>query len=294
MTTAGSDRSAVRWGRWRLTTQLVVVALYVALPFAVVAGGVGANGSLAAFGVGPLELVEPIGAASAVLGGRELGLRLLVGVAPVLLLALLLGPVFCSWVCPFGLLSELLDRLRRRGRPLAAAPVPSAAPRRRLRMGLLVGVLAGSLALAVPLVALVSPPRLATLVPLELARLGRLGAVTASLVALLVVFELLGPRRLWCRGLCPVGAGHNLLRLPWSLTVESRPARCLCPRVALCRVACPWGLDPRTMARHDGCTNCFACIDSCPSGSLAPAFGRSRPTAVLEKRSISPPRGSGG
>ena len=39
---------------------------------------------------------------------------LLLGVALPLLLAVALGPVFCSWACPFGLLSEALDGLRGR------------------------------------------------------------------------------------------------------------------------------------------------------------------------------------
>ena len=42
-------------------------------------------------------------------------------VAP-LILALVLGPVFCSWVCPWGFLSEGIDAVRQRLEPFGRHP----------------------------------------------------------------------------------------------------------------------------------------------------------------------------
>jgi ferredoxin-type protein NapH len=244
-------------------------------------------GTLAALRLGPVDLVEPATGLSAALAGRRLGVALVLGMLPVVALALVAGPVLCSWVCPWGLISEGLDALRRHARH-RLWPEGSWIRVRRLRWIALAGVLGLSAVVGVPLAALLSAPRLATALPLEALYLRLVSPVTAGLLLALLVLELAGPRRLWCRALCPVGALANYLRTPRTLTVGVDPSACRCPRLALCHAGCRWGVDPRRMGRFDGCTSCFACVDGCPSGALAvttrrPATGvpadRLRPAA---------------
>jgi len=109
-----SPRHPPRWTAWRRAVQATVAALYLALPFL---GWERVTGTMVALRAGPLELAEPAAALSALLAGGAGALALAVGVLPVVLLAAILGPVYCSWACPFGLLSEGIDRLRSRGRP---------------------------------------------------------------------------------------------------------------------------------------------------------------------------------
>ena len=250
-----------RHGRWRRACQLAVLAFYLALPWA---GGAAVTGTMVALRLGPVDLLEPASALSAALAAREAGLRMLLGVAPVALLAALLGPVYCSWACPYGLLSEWLDRRRparaRRwtGRPWVAA--------RRTRALSLVALAGGSAALGLPLAALLAPPRLVTALPLE-ARVA-LPAFTGALLLALLALELWGPRRIVCRALCPAGALANLLRTRWSLRPGFDAARCRCGAEAPCLHGCPWGVDPREMRLRDGCSTCLACLDGCPTGAL--------------------------
>jgi ferredoxin-type protein NapH len=119
-----------------------------------------------------------------------------------------------------------------------------------------------------------------TTLPIESVVLGALSPVTVGLLLALLALELAGPRRLWCRALCPVGTGFKLLRLPGragsgpaGLTVRWNESACTCPGVPACQTRCAWGIDPRRMETYDGCTHCFACVDGCPTGALAPAFG---------------------
>jgi ferredoxin-type protein NapH len=241
-----------------------VAAFYLGLPFL---GAERLAGTMIALRAGPVDLVEPAAAVSAWLAGGAPALAMAAGIVPALVLAALLGPVYCSWACPFGLLSEGIDRIRPARRRW---PDRSWERARRPRLASLVALLAGSALLGAPLAAVISPPRILSALPLEAWSGGVLPVVTGSLLLGLLVLEAVGPRRITCRALCPAGAAAAWLRSPitWGPRLDSD--RCLCPDVALCHQRCPWGIDPRRMRLTDGCTSCMACVEGCPSGALVP------------------------
>lgn len=107
-------------------------------------------GTLASLKLGPIDLTEPAAGLAALFAARGVQTAVLLGMAPVIALALVAGPVFCSWVCPWGLLSEGLDRLRQRLRPRPWGQRPWVRVR-RLRWVTLAAVLLGGALLAVPL-----------------------------------------------------------------------------------------------------------------------------------------------
>lgn len=256
----------VRWTRWRRATQAATALLWLGLPLL---GRPWLTGTPVSLRVGPVELAEPSAALSVALAAGAAPLPLLLGALPPLAVALLLGPVACSWLCPFGLLSEGIDRLRAgRGAARARWPERGWEPLRRPRLVALGALLALSALVGAPLAAVLSPPRLAAALPLE-AWTGRVVPwVTGGLLLALLALELLGPRRLLCRALCPAGALLALLRRPFTWGPRFAPGGCRCPDHPPCQQACAWGLDPRAMAAGDGCSSCMACVERCPSGAL--------------------------
>ena len=257
----------INWIFWRRLCQAAVVLFYLGLPLANRFGFRAVAGSMASLRLGPFDLNEPAAALTAALAGRTITWALIAGIAPLALLALTLGPVFCSWACPWGLLSEKIDSLRQRFSP---RPWPTSGWQklRRARALILSGFLLFSLFSAIPLAALLSAPRLITTLPLEAIYLGIISPVTGSLLLLLLLLEAAGPRRLWCRALCPAGTLASYLRTHRTAAVTFALEQCLCPHTPICQQTCPWGIDPRHAKRFDGCTNCLRCVEACPSAAL--------------------------
>lgn len=256
------------WTRWRRIVQFTVVLFYVALPVAHLFDIRAVAGTLASLKVGSFDLTEPASALAGALASRTFTLTMLLGILPVVLLALIAGPVFCSWVCPWGLISEEVDRVRNRVMPqkwqgetwrLSRWP----------RYVLLALLFATAAFASLPLVALLSAPRAITSLPLEIIYLRMISPLTAILLLGVLAIELFAPRRLWCRVLCPVGASMALLRTSKTLGIRWEESRCACPAHAPCHLGCAWGVDPRKKMTYDACTNCMACVDVCPNDALA-------------------------
>ena len=173
------------------------------------------------------------------------------------------GRTFCSWACPFGLLSEWGESLHkwlvRKG---------IIAKRKRLTTKtkyvftvsfLLASYLSGYLIFKhFNVVGLIS-------------RLMIYGLVESSLVVLLVLaVEVFFYQRLWCRSICPCGAVYGLLNPISIIRIEA--SREKCDKCGACTPVChvPEALAP-VFAMKDGhvflnstdCTMCAKCMDAC-------------------------------
>lgn len=192
---------------------------------------------------------------------HPLTLSFVLAVLIPLLLGLLYGPVFCSWLCPVNTLMEfnrflVKKRFATRARTLLTTP--------QLRYFLL---LAG---IGLTLSGLIIFPYI-----LPYAVLGRfvlyltMGVFSWSaflFLGILLALDALVQKGFWCNYLCPTGALLSLIGRRRVVQLIHDPASCL-EKCSLCRSACPWNANPKA-GDTANCTNCHLCIEKCPRGAL--------------------------
>ncbi len=254
MTTAKPAPRA-RYAPWRLAAQLIARAATVVL---------GARGP-AAPGAPSVEAYCPLGAVETAWAALTRG-EFLRHLAPsngvvfgvVALSAVLLGRVFCGWVCPLGALQDWLAWLSRR--LMGAGPNPWRLPRwadRVLRgaKGRLLGWRRGARGTA-------GAPPLAPLCPFRSLFEFRWDALlTWGVIGVFVAVALM-IERAWCRYFCPLGAILSLFNRLSPLRPRVNAERCVaCGR---CAIICPVEIDPvADGTQHPECVRCYACADAC-------------------------------
>ena len=245
---------------------LLFVAAWLGIP--ILEGSTSASRLL-----GLVPFVDPLAAVEAGLAARQVTETMLVGAGILVALAVLLGPVFCGWLCPLGLLLDLNQAgagavRRRRRRPPRSGLVSAPAGTRYAVLGLFVGL---AVVARIPLFQGFSPINLFVRGVVHGAAMG------LGVVLLIVVVEWFVPR-LWCRALCPLGAFYALLGRFARLRIRVDPELVRRSACGLCASDCPMGIP--VMERHvdkpsvddPSCTRCGSCVDACPRGMLRLGF----------------------
>jgi ferredoxin-type protein NapH len=238
-------------------------------------------GNFLAFHLAGLPLADPLAAIQVSLKNLYLPADLLIGGGIALAIAASLGTVFCSWVCPFGLLSEWAHRLSVRFFPVKLKEAANSRSGFALRVTIhALGVSCYFIFPTTPLLNQLSMPAWYSRIFQYLFIQNHISL--AILVMLLVLLmELLLRTRIWCRFICPQSISLALARQinRSVLSVHYARAKCICKKEPVpCRKACSLSLDPRKRQRSpsDLCTNCGDCIDACAKMGGALSF-RFRP-----------------
>ncbi len=215
-------------------------------------------------GIGELRLVSPLEGLESLLVSKQAYTPALMAMIVPLVLAALLGRVFCSWICPISFLAEMLAEIRRRiGKRTVLRDRLVLA--KRLLWFALIGELLLSLILGAPLFVFLSPPGLVGR-ELMLAVYFHSLAWEGLLVIVVLALELL-TRRFYCRYFCPLGGLLAMVGMVRRMVVIREENRCThCGR---CDRVCPLGLTPSAgESLSPYCWNCGTCIDSCDHGAL--------------------------
>lgn len=233
------------------------------------------------FGVSVTDLLA---SAESAFATRSLVSVLAAGALIPLLATLLLGRVYCGWICPVGLLMPLIRRLRS---VLAFLELPVHDVRfwkgnkyALLGAAALIGLIGG-----LPLLHYIYPPAIISreahsfaTVLFDRAESGLFGfpwgffsggMIFLGLVALVEVAVAPG---FWCATLCPGGALYSALSRWRILRVKRTKSACI--DCVLCDKACPMQLQPMTDKTGGECDSCGVCVDVCPTKALAFRFSR--------------------
>lgn len=245
-----------RWTVGRRCVQMLVLLLLATPAF----GWTFFEGNLAAAAVSGLQLSDPLASLQVLLLTGALSATLVVGTAIVAVFyALIGGRVFCGWVCPVHLLTDLADLL----------PGTTRSSRRPLHWK------TSALALTAIMSLLLGIPAFETISPIGITARALTFGVGSSLgiVALILLAELLLVRRLWCRNLCPLGGFYAQLGRVSPVAVAYDAGKCT--HCGQCRRVCfvPEVLEPSLQEGaervHSGeCTRCGACVGICPDRAL--------------------------
>lgn len=226
------------------------------------------------------------GKASALEAAGNIILRLFVplltGAALLLGVAWKWGRLYCGWLCPHFSVVETINKLMTRasGKPSVwetSALPPWKADGSKLRVdtrwwGVVVPAAVGFAFLwAVVLLTYLLPPAevYGNLFHGELTR-NQFIFITAATVVL--SFEFLFARHLFCRFVCAVGlfqslawmGNKNAMVVGFKRERASDCSGCLPNRQSACDAVCPMRLRPRTIKRHMfTCTQCAQCVDAC-------------------------------
>lgn len=184
----------------------------------------------------------------------------------IVLLSIVFGKAFCSWLCPIGFLSELIgDFGKKIFRKDIKLPKILDYPLRSLKY-LMLGFLFYSVFFLMSIQALQafldSPYNLVSDIKMYyfFANISRFSLIVIGILFLLSILL----RGFWCRYLCPYGALLGITSLLSPNKIKRNTVSCI--DCGLCSKACPSFIkvDKVKTVISDECTSCLNCVDACP------------------------------
>jgi len=188
----------------------------------------------------------------------------------------LVGRFFCGWICPFGLIQDLMDKV-----PVPRPKVPMSLRWLKYTF-LLIGVGAVSYWFGkevlyffcsycpVATIEVIIPQMLSV----HGAPMDGTWRILRFTVLAIVLIWILFHRRGFCKIMCPVGALIAFFNKVSLFSVKIDPAACI--HCGKCTTACPMNIPVeasagtgRAVSRHSECIECLSCEQACPVNAIS-------------------------
>nr|WP_246566558.1 4Fe-4S binding protein [Tissierella simiarum] len=221
----------------------------------------------------------PIGSLQAVIGSANYYLSYYV-LGTIALFGSLMGRLVCGWLCPFGLIQELIHKI-----PSKKIRISGKNPLKYLKYIILISFVilmpmlivnklgmgdpyfckyicpAGTLEAGIPLV-LMNPS-------LKQA-IGIIFSWKVFLLLVTIVGSILIARP-FCRFICPLGAIYGLFNPVSFYRLEVSNEKCI--RCNKCTKTCPVSVETYKTPNSPECIRCGECIKACPTKAISSKFG---------------------
>ena len=227
------------------------------------------EGALTASRFAGFHLIDLNSALQVMLAHKHIIVNLFIGTFTVFLLWVLLGGrTFCSWVCPYHLVSELTEKLHLMLVDRKIVTDHEFHRGTRTVFWLLFALLA--IVTGYTVFETLSPTGI-------LSRALIYGpGLALGWVGLLLLFEVFYSRRAWCRYICPIGLTYGAVGSISPLQITYHVEHCFhegdCRKVCLVphvlEVTVKGRASDETMGLGPDCTRCGLCVDTCPTGAL--------------------------
>jgi len=200
-----------------------------------------------------------------------------IGTILPLLLAFFMGTVFCSWVCPYGLFSEWVQKLRKKVFKKESPGLAMNAAGFQFKMTIfVVGFVVFLMFATTPILNQLSTAAWYARFFQYYFGQDFISLCFLFLLGLLFV-EFVAGKRLWCRYICPQSILITLTKLlnKNRLKVGFEQEKCICkPGYERCEAACTLSLDPKQVGHRieTECSNCSDCIVACKKMGQALGF----------------------
>ena len=206
---------------------------------------------------------------------------------------LLLGRIFCGWICPLDIYYSVGRSRKIVKRSASNAVKPESDYLGRVFFIISIAVFSTSLLvtsiLAFPLftnyayvlnMLSIIMVRTSRIIAFGNIVIERLDYVSAFMIVTLIIDVALATRfpRFWCRRLCPAGLIYGLLNKLSPLTIKINIDKCT--KCGVCDLVCPTNIyitsryieRKQQSLRDIDCIKCFKCIDDCSTKALTIAF----------------------
>lgn len=215
------------------------------------------------------NISDPLNVVGTIFGSKSFYWPIVKSSLILIVLTILLGRVYCGWICPMNLVFELSCKIRKLLSIVGIKPKNIAFSRWNKYAMLFVGAML-SLILGIQAFSFIYPP---TVFNREIVHLIYFGSIGIGAVTLLLVItiEVSLSQRAWCRYFCPGGALWSLMGSKRILRVKRESS--LCDDCAECNKVCEFGLYPMIDQTGMECDNCGKCVANCHSGALGYKIG---------------------
>ncbi|MBN1300742.1 MAG: 4Fe-4S binding protein [Melioribacteraceae bacterium] len=233
-------------------------------------------GTLYSISFWDLDIVDPSMVIQTIVLSKEFYIPLLFAAIIPVLLALVFGRVFCSWMCPYNTLLELLElrTIKRFQRKIfKRKKSKNKNPRTLIYWIVFAAIIVFTFLIGLPVFTWISMPGIISSEIFAIVVGFGIGIDTLLFGAIFLSEVVIG-KRYWCKYICPVGATLALFRTKYTLKISYDESVCDCAAYAEpCASNCPLNLTPKEAMLYPYCFNCGRCIKVCEqTGNRALSF----------------------